>query len=71
MRQDVWFRELEEYGLIVSDLFMHRLTVVMFSVSSLQNQGTPTTLIALCGATGAGKSSILNAVLDGELMICM
>ena len=43
----------------------------MFSVSSLQNQGTPTTLIAVCGATGAGKSSILNAVLDGESMICM
>jgi len=50
---------------------MHRLTVAMFSDSSLQNQGTPTTLIALCGATGAGKSSILNAVLDGESTICM
>ncbi|KAL9712639.1 hypothetical protein Ac2012v2_003876 [Leucoagaricus gongylophorus] len=37
-------------------------------ISSLENQGTPTTLIAVCGATGAGKSSILNAILDDNVV---
>ncbi|KAF9452482.1 hypothetical protein P691DRAFT_697145, partial [Macrolepiota fuliginosa MF-IS2] len=32
----------------------------------LEGQGSPTTLIAVCGATGAGKSSILNAILDAS-----
>ncbi|KAI3612523.1 hypothetical protein WG66_009883 [Moniliophthora roreri] len=32
-----------------------------------RKQALPITFIAVCGATGAGKSSILNAVLDGTL----
>lgn len=37
-------------------------------IESLQSQGAPTTLIAVCGATGAGKSSILNAILDDNIV---
>ncbi|KAJ3937366.1 MAG: hypothetical protein NXY57DRAFT_981850 [Lentinula lateritia] len=35
---------------------------------NLQAQSTPKTLIAVCGATGAGKSSILNALLDDNIV---
>ncbi|KAJ7179922.1 hypothetical protein C8R43DRAFT_870220 [Mycena crocata] len=35
---------------------------------NLRNQGAPSTLIAVCGATGAGKSSILNAILDDNIV---
>ncbi|KAG9038318.1 hypothetical protein FRB95_001730 [Tulasnella sp. JGI-2019a] len=31
-------------------------------------QTTPTTLIAICGATGAGKSSVINAILDDSIV---
>ncbi|KAK0490958.1 hypothetical protein IW261DRAFT_1434849 [Armillaria novae-zelandiae] len=34
-------------------------------LENLRGQTTTKTLIAICGATGAGKSSILNAILDG------
>ncbi|EMD41072.1 hypothetical protein CERSUDRAFT_63001 [Gelatoporia subvermispora B] len=37
-------------------------------IESLQSQGAPTTMIAVCGATGAGKSSILNAILDDNIV---
>ncbi|PPR06571.1 hypothetical protein CVT24_001752 [Panaeolus cyanescens] len=37
-------------------------------IDNLLNQGTPKTLIAVCGATGAGKSSVLNAVLDDNVV---
>ncbi|OCH93605.1 hypothetical protein OBBRIDRAFT_832536 [Obba rivulosa] len=37
-------------------------------IEGLQNQGAPTTMIAVCGATGAGKSSILNAILDDNIV---
>ncbi|KJA29987.1 hypothetical protein HYPSUDRAFT_196279 [Hypholoma sublateritium FD-334 SS-4] len=37
-------------------------------VQNLQGQGSPQTLIAVCGATGAGKSSILNAILDDNVV---
>lgn len=37
-------------------------------ISNLESQGSPTTLIAVCGATGAGKSSILNAILDDNVV---
>ncbi|KAJ6614316.1 hypothetical protein B0H10DRAFT_2045676 [Mycena sp. CBHHK59/15] len=37
-------------------------------LDSLRSQGSPTTLIAVCGATGAGKSSILNAILDDNIV---
>lgn len=65
MRQDVWLREIEGYG-FDSLGFVRALFNGPHFDPSLQNQGTPTTLIAVCGATGAGKSSILNAILDGE-----
>ncbi|KAF8812373.1 hypothetical protein BYT27DRAFT_7087741 [Phlegmacium glaucopus] len=35
---------------------------------NLEGQGSPRTLIAVCGATGAGKSSLLNAVLDDNIV---
>ncbi|KAH9951114.1 hypothetical protein B0H21DRAFT_353427 [Amylocystis lapponica] len=34
----------------------------------IQRQGAPTTIIAVCGATGAGKSSLLNAVLGDNIV---
>ncbi|THH33781.1 hypothetical protein EUX98_g424 [Antrodiella citrinella] len=37
-------------------------------IESLKNQAAPTTMIAVCGATGAGKSSILNAILDDNIV---
>ncbi|KAJ2931653.1 hypothetical protein H1R20_g5445, partial [Candolleomyces eurysporus] len=37
-------------------------------IANLKSQSTPSTLIAVCGATGAGKSSILNAVLDDNIV---
>lgn len=37
-------------------------------ISNLELQGSPRTLIAVCGATGAGKSSILNAILDDNIV---
>ncbi|KAF8310147.1 hypothetical protein DL93DRAFT_2062306 [Clavulina sp. PMI_390] len=37
-------------------------------LTTLQSQGSPKTLIAVCGATGAGKSSILNAILDDNIV---
>ncbi|KAK0486897.1 hypothetical protein EDD18DRAFT_1192269 [Armillaria luteobubalina] len=38
-------------------------------LENLRGQTTPKTLIAICGATGAGKSSILNAILDARQVI--
>ncbi|KAG7097036.1 hypothetical protein E1B28_004429 [Marasmius oreades] len=37
-------------------------------IEGLQKQALPTTLIAICGATGAGKSSILNAILEDNIV---
>ncbi|KAL0070833.1 hypothetical protein AAF712_002054 [Marasmius tenuissimus] len=37
-------------------------------IENLRKQALPTTLIAVCGATGAGKSSILNAVLNDNIV---
>ncbi|KAI0758261.1 Dynamin family-domain-containing protein [Irpex lacteus] len=45
-----------------------REEVWLREIESLQNQGAPTTMIAVCGATGAGKSSILNAILDDNIV---
>ncbi|KAJ6599136.1 hypothetical protein DFH09DRAFT_1130225 [Mycena vulgaris] len=45
-----------------------RQEVWLRETSSLRSQGAPTTLIAICGATGAGKSSILNAILDDNIV---
>ncbi|KAG9077908.1 hypothetical protein FRC06_008636, partial [Ceratobasidium sp. 370] len=41
-----------------------RKDVWLREVENLKSQGAPHTMIAVCGATGAGKSSLLNAVLD-------
>ncbi|KAG5637833.1 hypothetical protein H0H81_003038 [Sphagnurus paluster] len=45
-----------------------RQDVWMRELESLTSQSSPTTLIAVCGATGAGKSSILNAILDDNIV---
>lgn len=37
-------------------------------LSTLKKQTSPTTLIAVCGETGAGKSSLLNAILDDNIV---
>ncbi|KAH8830804.1 hypothetical protein DL96DRAFT_1668499 [Flagelloscypha sp. PMI_526] len=37
-------------------------------ILTLKSQAAPTTLIAVCGATGAGKSSTLNAILDDNIV---
>ncbi|KAF5393772.1 hypothetical protein D9757_000094 [Collybiopsis confluens] len=38
------------------------------NILNLEAHTTPKTLIAVCGATGAGKSSILNALLDDNIV---
>ncbi|KAG2369878.1 hypothetical protein BDR07DRAFT_1526349 [Suillus spraguei] len=45
-----------------------RKDVWLREIDNLLNQGAPTTMIAVCGATGAGKSSILNAILDDNIV---
>ncbi|KAF8193876.1 hypothetical protein K438DRAFT_826817 [Mycena galopus ATCC 62051] len=45
-----------------------RQEVWLRDTTSLRSQGAPSTLVAVCGATGAGKSSILNAVLDDNIV---
>ncbi|KAI9063349.1 hypothetical protein FKP32DRAFT_1592405 [Trametes sanguinea] len=45
-----------------------RQEVWMNEIKNLQSQCAPTTMIAVCGATGAGKSSILNAILDDNIV---
>ncbi|KAJ7667949.1 hypothetical protein DFH06DRAFT_1280748 [Mycena polygramma] len=45
-----------------------RQEVWLRDTTSLRAQGVPSTLIAVCGATGAGKSSILNAILDDNVV---
>ncbi|KAF8310175.1 hypothetical protein DL93DRAFT_2230441 [Clavulina sp. PMI_390] len=37
-------------------------------IYNLRAQKPPTTRIAVCGATGAGKSSLLNAILDDKIV---
>ncbi|CAK5275569.1 unnamed protein product [Mycena citricolor] len=48
------------------ELGSRRKDVWRKNVESLRSQGVPTTLIAIC--TGAGKSSILNAILDNNIV---
>ncbi|KAG0709554.1 hypothetical protein DFH29DRAFT_792939, partial [Suillus ampliporus] len=45
-----------------------RKDVWLRDIDSLLSQGAPTTMIAVCGATGAGKSSILNSILDDNIV---
>ena len=71
LRKDVWLREVERLAQRAPESYLG--FELNGAVSSLKNQGTPHTMIAVCGATGAGKSSLLNAVLDGlfqELILC-
>jgi hypothetical protein len=63
LRKDVWLREVEKYAFI--SLWMRNATDLSAVLLSLKSQGVPHTMIAVCGATGAGKSSLLNAVLQG------
>ncbi|KAL5530325.1 hypothetical protein ACEPAF_6582 [Sanghuangporus sanghuang] len=45
-----------------------RKDVWLREISSLESQESPSTMIAVCGATGAGKSSALNAILDDNIV---
>ncbi|KZV83402.1 hypothetical protein EXIGLDRAFT_754416 [Exidia glandulosa HHB12029] len=45
-----------------------RKDVWLREIESLKNQGVPRTLIAICGGTGTGKSSCLNAVLGDNIV---
>ncbi|KAK7470729.1 hypothetical protein VKT23_002151 [Stygiomarasmius scandens] len=45
-----------------------RQSVWSRDLKSLEEQTAPTTLIAVCGGTGVGKSSLLNAVLDDNVV---
>ncbi|KAG2118858.1 uncharacterized protein F5147DRAFT_757285 [Suillus discolor] len=45
-----------------------RKDVWLREIDSLLNQVSPTTMIAVCGATGAGKSSTINALLDVDVV---
>ncbi|KAK7061658.1 nuclear GTPase SLIP-GC [Favolaschia claudopus] len=45
-----------------------RKEVWLRETTSLRSQSAPTTLIAICGGTGAGKSSSLNAILDDNIV---
>ncbi|KIK36397.1 hypothetical protein CY34DRAFT_26339 [Suillus luteus UH-Slu-Lm8-n1] len=45
-----------------------REDVWLREMDNLLSQGAPTTMIAVCGATRAGKSSILNAILDDNIV---
>ncbi|KAF7983849.1 hypothetical protein HWV62_18164, partial [Athelia sp. TMB] len=45
-----------------------RKEVWLREIESLGNNAAPTTMIAICGATGAGKSSLLNAILDDNIV---
>ncbi|KAG1892585.1 hypothetical protein F4604DRAFT_1700262 [Suillus subluteus] len=45
-----------------------RKDVWLREIDSLLNQVGPTTMIAICGATGAGKSSTINALLDVDVV---
>ncbi|EUC63310.1 GTPase SLIP-GC protein, partial [Rhizoctonia solani AG-3 Rhs1AP] len=50
------------------DLGDLRKNIWFRDIESFKNQATPRTMIAVCGATGAGKSSLLNAVLDDNVV---
>lgn len=58
----MWAREFERYAAYS----LASQTSLKLTPISLEKQGSPSTIIAVCGATGSGKSSILNAMLDGK-----
>ncbi|KZS86329.1 hypothetical protein SISNIDRAFT_492057 [Sistotremastrum niveocremeum HHB9708] len=45
-----------------------RQDIWLRDLESFQNQTLPSIIIAVCGATGAGKSSLLNAILDDNIV---
>ncbi|KAH8084308.1 hypothetical protein BXZ70DRAFT_957636 [Cristinia sonorae] len=65
---------LEAGHLMIEDIETHTKTLELGyklrkdvwarEVKDLQSQRMPITMIGICGATGSGKSSLLNAVLD-------
>ncbi|CDO69419.1 hypothetical protein BN946_scf184791.g14 [Trametes cinnabarina] len=50
------------------DIGKMRQELWMKELNRLKSQGAPATMIAVCGATGAGKSSLLNAILDENIV---
>jgi hypothetical protein len=82
LRQDVWMRELDRFStfslcLFISNIFFSSLQsqaapttlIAVCGGASETRSRIPTCLlnINILLATGAGKSSILNAVLDGTI----
>ncbi|OCH93606.1 hypothetical protein OBBRIDRAFT_790131 [Obba rivulosa] len=73
--EDAWKEGLEKVDIIkmnMQNLNMGsklRREIWEHDIESLQCKTTPVTVIAVCGATGAGKSSILNAVLDDNIVL--
>ncbi|KAJ7781316.1 hypothetical protein B0H16DRAFT_1671621 [Mycena metata] len=61
---------IEKLASTIGDLQLgpRRQEVWLRDTENLRAQGVPSTLIAICGATGAGKSSILNAILDDNIV---
>ncbi|KAF7301325.1 hypothetical protein MIND_00697600 [Mycena indigotica] len=61
-----------EMGMQVLDIGPRRKEVWGHDTANLRSSGVPKTLIAICGdlreGTGAGKSSILNAILDDNIV---
>ncbi|KIY51603.1 hypothetical protein FISHEDRAFT_11570, partial [Fistulina hepatica ATCC 64428] len=45
-----------------------RKDVWLREIQKLRGQGAPSVLVAVCGETGAGKSSLLNAILDDNIV---
>ncbi|KAJ1303225.1 hypothetical protein OPQ81_011423 [Rhizoctonia solani] len=50
------------------DLGDLRKNIWFRDIESFKSQASPRAMIAVCGATGAGKSSLLNAVLDDNIV---
>ncbi|KAF7313741.1 hypothetical protein HMN09_00531200 [Mycena chlorophos] len=57
-----------EAGIQILQLGPRRAEVWGRDTAHLRSSGVPKTLIAICGGTGAGKSSILNAILDSNIV---
>ncbi|KAJ7068199.1 hypothetical protein C8F01DRAFT_1117262 [Mycena amicta] len=57
-----------ESAIQVLELGPRRKEVWGRDTANLRSSGVPKTLIAVCGGTGAGKSSILNAILDDNIV---
>ncbi|KZT35091.1 hypothetical protein SISSUDRAFT_1064774 [Sistotremastrum suecicum HHB10207 ss-3] len=60
-------RELSE-SIRLLDLGARREDDWLLDVKQFQKQSLPPVIIAICGATGAGKSSLMNAILDDNIV---